>query len=446
MTIERAPHVVLSGRFVAADERRYAHIPFTVPTGVRQLHLRCDYSDRIGSDPMLEGGNTLDLGLFDARGIAPGSLGFRGWSGSERTAITIDERWATPPYRPGPVQPGEWHLLLGPYKVGPRGLDWRAEIWFDPDLPPEPPSPAIAPPERVTPPAAEPGWLRGELHCHTQRSDGDATPAEIARAAQAAGLDFIAITDHNSPPGFASPPEGPIVIPGIEITTYGGHWNAWGTDGWYEFRTADAASVAAAMTEATAAGAFVSVNHPKPFGPDWIWGDDLGYAAIEVWNGPWERLNGMALARWEAHLRRGERVVAVGGSDTHRLRVPRDRPLAEPTLGQPTIWVQAPQAPAEILAAIRRGNAFLSASPAGPQLYLDANGDALRLRVAGAPGAALLLIGDSGCLAAVAVDAEDFSRTLPFPAATTYVRAQLVDAAGNVLALSNPRWRDDLRP
>lgn len=39
--------------------------------------------------------------------------------------------------------------------------------------------------------------LRGDLHLHTKASDGHNTIEEMARAAQAQGLDYIAITDHS---------------------------------------------------------------------------------------------------------------------------------------------------------------------------------------------------------------------------------------------------------
>ena len=76
--------VVLRGTFDRTHEKRYAHLAFDVPAGVRSLHIQYEYSERIPSDPLLSGGNTLDIGLFDPRGIAPSSPGFRGWSGSEK--------------------------------------------------------------------------------------------------------------------------------------------------------------------------------------------------------------------------------------------------------------------------------------------------------------------------------------------------------------------------
>ena len=82
MTDVRDADLILTGRFARGDERRYRHVPFDVPAGARQLHVRITYNDRIDSDPRAKGGNTLDIGLFDERGSEPGSPGFRGWSGS----------------------------------------------------------------------------------------------------------------------------------------------------------------------------------------------------------------------------------------------------------------------------------------------------------------------------------------------------------------------------
>jgi len=47
------------------------------------------------------------------------------------------------------------------------------------------------PPELV-----ELGGIRGDLHCHTRWSDGKATVADMARAANERGYDYIAICDH----------------------------------------------------------------------------------------------------------------------------------------------------------------------------------------------------------------------------------------------------------
>lgn len=51
--------------------------------------------------------------------------------------------------------------------------------------------------EHRLPALVERGDLRGDLHCHTDASDGRDTVEAMARAAQAAGLSYLAITDHS---------------------------------------------------------------------------------------------------------------------------------------------------------------------------------------------------------------------------------------------------------
>ena len=65
--------------------------------------------------------------------------------------------------------------------------------------------------------------LRGVYHVHSTRSDGRATPDEIALAAAKDGLDFVVVTDHNVPP---LPPErrhGVLLVYGEEESTPSGH-------------------------------------------------------------------------------------------------------------------------------------------------------------------------------------------------------------------------------
>ena len=44
--------------------------------------------------------------------------------------------------------------------------------------------------------------LRGDLHSHTTASDGTASIEEMARAARAAGYEYLAVTDHSASFGF----------------------------------------------------------------------------------------------------------------------------------------------------------------------------------------------------------------------------------------------------
>ena len=69
--------------------------------------------------------------------------------------------------------------------------------------------------------------LTCDLHVHTNFSkDGESSVEDILRAAEAAGLDVIAITDHDSVDGAKKAlacETSVLVIPGIEVTTKQGH-------------------------------------------------------------------------------------------------------------------------------------------------------------------------------------------------------------------------------
>ncbi|MFG2788605.1 PHP domain-containing protein [Streptomyces sp. NPDC048419] len=64
--------------------------------------------------------------------------------------------------------------------------------------------------------------MRIDLHAHSTASDGTDTPAELVRNASAAGLDVVALTDHDSTRGHAEAiaalPEGLTLVTGAELS------------------------------------------------------------------------------------------------------------------------------------------------------------------------------------------------------------------------------------
>ena len=76
-------------------------------------------------------------------------------------------------------------------------------------------------------------WYSGALHVHTVHSDGTLTVDEVSRLAREAGLDFLAITDHNNTAHQVDPvpADGLLRIVGEEVTTPGGHASVWGLGG-----------------------------------------------------------------------------------------------------------------------------------------------------------------------------------------------------------------------
>jgi hypothetical protein len=440
-------------------------------------------------------GNAVDIGIFDSRGHefidAPG---FRGWSGASKRHFFLAEHDATAGYISGPLFPGTWNVMLGVDRIEPAGARYEVTVKLTTEdkatsgRSESRSAPRPARPEALVggagygrPESLAPGrgrWLKGDLHCHTLHSDGANPVEEVVRHAIGLGLDFLAVTDHNTNTHHeeldrltAHPEalEGPItLIPGEEVTTYWGHANTWGLREWIEFRCADDDSVRKVRDYVLRKGALISVNHPKCVGPPWLFEGWEGYPTMEVWQALWRFYNWESLERWDSLLRAGERVVAVGGSDAHY--VPPAEPRHPHGLAEPTTYVYAEDGGSEdgILEGIRRGRVFISDAPNGAQIILSAaaggdwrfetmmgdtieakEGHRIRFRaeVHGGMGRRLWLTTDAGVLDIVPLTEVDsvFEFTLE-PAGRSYVRAELRGFRGRpergevVWAMGNPIW------
>ena len=64
--------------------------------------------------------------------------------------------------------------------------------------------------------------MRIDLHTHSTVSDGTETPAQLVATAAGAGLDVVALTDHDTTDGWAAAakarPPGLVVVPGMELS------------------------------------------------------------------------------------------------------------------------------------------------------------------------------------------------------------------------------------
>ncbi len=445
----------LTGTAIPADKATgdYLLLPFEVPPGIGRLTVHYTYTHRVSAALPGGSGNVVDIGVFDPRGAEVfRGHGFRGWSGSDRSEFTIGLADTTPGYLPGPVYPGTWHVILGLYHILPEGCDYRLTIVGQPGKTPPPPEPVpLAAPVL----SQEARWHRGDLQSHTHHSDGTGSLGDLAAAARARGLDFVAVTEHNTvshlPHLAQAGGDDLLLIPGEEVTTYYGHANAWGIQGWQEFRCRDNDTMARIIGAVHGAGALFSVNHPKDNGPAWEYSLDLPFDCVEAWQGFWAWNNYQSLAFWDSLLQRGRRVVAVGGSDKHV--APFTGQLSFYDIGTPTTWVYAEElSAAGILSGIRAGHVFISADPQGPELYLaaDADGDGLydcmmgdeatyvasllsgrpvmlRAQVIGGRGLALRIVSGEG-VESVPVESDDFvHRWQARPKNDTFYRLELAE-------------------
>ena len=468
----------------SGNESRYMYIPFDVPSHAVRITVSYQY-DRAN------GANTIDIGLFDARstGSDTDPRGFRGWSGGRRSEFFVSRDEATPGYLRGALPAGKWRVILGLYRIGPAGVDvsLRVDIETTDNVSPNASGASRKPDSSTTSPAttqvvggattrsSSPGqtagrgsrWWKGDLHMHTVHSDGNWTVAELISSARNTGLDFIVITDHNT----ASHHEEidhlskgslqPLVMRGEEITTYGGHTNAWGLPSgtWVDFRTrpGDSSRIANIAAQAHRAGALISINHPFVLCGGCSWSYDASardFDSIEVWNGPWDFTDEPALKMWDKILQSGRRITAIASSDSHR----PDAPIGKPTTHVAANDLSQPS----ILKAIRGGHAYLTDGTERVALNFEAEstrntrrsrvsiGDEIRLL---APGKVRLIFTTKASPSDATVSLISNGEVIrSFPAKTdgqqqvieiecqrdSYFRLEVRDGTNVVLALTNP--------
>ncbi len=321
-----------------------------------------------------------------------------------------------------------------------------------------------------------PGWYRGDFHCHTHHSDGVLAPPELAQLGRTEKLDFFAITDHNTTNaygGFGADP-GLLIIPGLEVTYKGGHFNVFGIEGEHDWlaqmdtlpapRAEDTYPTLNALMERTAGlGLLNSINHPllRPWA--WEFADtELRHVhCLEVWNDPsWpdnQRDNPRAIKLWTEWLNDGYRITAIGGSDFHRPVPPPNPPKPPDRLGLPSTFVYAENLSGQaILNALRQRRAWMSMGPRvtfrarlngatyeiGDDLGQQGGALELTATVSECASPAWAQIVRNGAVIAEA-EAADGRAELRFttaldPTQPAWYRFDVYDQAGLMLAITNP--------
>jgi hypothetical protein len=373
--------IVLSATAAAAGH--YLYLPFEVPAGV----------NRVAVSMTKAGDASMGIGLFDHRGPDYGSPGFRGIYGEEASSFFVTAREASRAFRAGRIEPGTWTVVIPVFRAPtPTPLTVTVTLGFGPQ------EASVRPGRQQGTVTNRPGWYRGDLHNHTTHSSdayasGSAlSPADYPAALRKAGLDWVVFTDHNvtvSNDDLARTAgrSGVLLIGGVEMTNwFHGHATVSGLapGDWVDWRQrpvpvplqAHERRIAAFFDDVRRHDCHVSAAHPASAHLSWqflaegLADPSLLPDGLEVWNGPFQPDDEAAIATWDTLLRAGHRIFANGGSDLHGAAHPQASALGAPT----TVVYAESLSRQHVIAALRAGRCYITAEPAGPELYLRAAG------------------------------------------------------------------------
>jgi predicted metal-dependent phosphoesterase TrpH len=195
-----------------------------------------------------------------------------------------------------------------------------------------------------------------DAHVHTDASyDCSTTPERVVDAALAAGLDAVAVTDHDAVDGArravdAAAGTDLLVVPSVEVSTAEGHLLALGVE-WAPEADRPFAETVTAVREA---GGVAIVPHPFQ-----VSRHGAGRAAMADCDlDGVEALNAVAVTGYQNRRARGfaasEGYPTIGGSDAHRPDL-IGRAFTSVALPDGVDWTT--MAVADVLAGIRAGDA-----------------------------------------------------------------------------------------
>ncbi|WP_322904081.1 CehA/McbA family metallohydrolase [Paenibacillus campi] len=191
-------------------------------------------------------------------------------------------------------------------------------------------------------------WIPAELHTHTFHSDGSQSLQELAQSAKQAGIEVIALTDHNTQSGLVDRDVvehdiGLRIIAGMEWTTFYGHMVTLGLQQYVDWRQVGQGDIEQGIRHVHEAGGIAGIAHPFRIGSPICTGCYWEYPIhnwsqvdyIEVWSTlmPFMKQDSQrAFALWTALLNEGHRLAATSGRDWHRT-LPDDAPAAITYIG-----------------------------------------------------------------------------------------------------------------
>ena len=224
-------------------------------------------------------------------------------------------------------------------------------------------------------------WLKGNLHCHTTKSDGALSPSDAAAGYAALGHDFLALTDHDR---ITEPRKvdahGLTLVPSVELTAADGelgtefHLLGIGIKPGTKLPSrTNSGAVSSAWLRAHGAATFVA--HPHWSGLTIADLVALQIDGLEAINSGTvlDSLKGDSFAIWDEGLLRGRAWSAIATDDTHWHSFERGR-------GWTMVHAEA-RTPQAIVAALRSGRFYASTGPEIHDAWAEVSEDGTSLHV-----------------------------------------------------------------
>jgi hypothetical protein len=226
---------------------------------------------------------------------------------------------------------------------------------------------------------AEGSWFKGNLHTHTDNSDGEMTREVAVSRYRAAGYDFLSITDHGRlTPTLGLSTSEFLLIPGEEVcvgaTRLGRYFHIVGLNIEAPLPMEDFdrdITPQRALDLISEQGGEGLVAHPhwsELTDSDLI--DLKGHLGIEVYNANCDLTieRGFSSIHWDNLLSSGKRVMGLAVDDAHG----REKHLLPSDWCRAWIQVRAPSLTAEdIMSSIRKGLFYSSTGPEIKNVVVD---------------------------------------------------------------------------
>jgi hypothetical protein len=263
-------------------------------------------------------------------------------------------------------------------------------------------------------------WLRGNLHTHSTRSDGERSPQAVVDDYARRGYGFLMFSDHSvlatEADLAALDSRGLVLMPGVELA--GGphilHVDAVRplTPG---VGRQQALNEIMAQERETGRG-FAIVNHPnweKEFDHctmaqlrEWT-----GYLGLEIYNGVINRLDGSPYAtdKWDRLLAEGRQVWGFANDDSHRA-------MGDTALGWNVAYVKE-RTCAGVVEALRQGRFYASTGVVIRSIQVEG----ARIRIETENAHRLAAVRDTGARLAVR---DDSLLEIEVPERARYVRVE----------------------